>query len=151
MVLHGQRLLHLLLAAQPQSFLSTQKRHQDRRSRRVGKATGGRPITEPPWLILDIYSGHCLNFYHLRCRLVLSRWNAPISSGVELHWCRLYFHKLCWWMSWEGADGEDRLRATLTCPAELQCQEMGGGGWSGRRVLMGVNCARHVFWVALCS
>lgn len=30
-------------------------------------------------------------------------------------------------MSREGADGEDRLKATLTRPAELQCQEMVGG------------------------
>lgn len=31
-------------------------------------------------------------------------------------------------MSWEGADGEDRLKATLMCPAELQCQEIRGRG-----------------------
>lgn len=30
-------------------------------------------------------------------------------------------------MSWEGADGEDSLKATLMCPAELQCQER----WEG--------------------
>lgn len=47
-------------------------------------------------------------------------------------------------MSWEGADGEDSLKATLMCPAELQCQER--QGW--RRVLMVVDCVKHVFLVA---
>lgn len=38
-------------------------------------------------------------------------------------------------MSWEGADGEDSLKATLMCPAELQCQERWGGGSADGRGL----------------
>lgn len=83
-----------------------------------------------------------MTFHHPRRHSVLLWRRVLMSPGAELRWCRVYFHKLCLWMSWEGADGEDRLKATLTRPAELQCQEMVG---AGLRALMVVGCAKHVF------